>query len=303
MPKKKTDKEYRDDFYRIVKDEFELLSTYIGADKPIEVKHNVCGCIRTVRADKLYTKHGIGCLNCTNKGQTKTTDTFKKELLEATGGEFTLEEPYINNKTKVTFKHTVCGKTFKAYPKNVVNNKNCYYCRPIGVTKSPEKFREDISDRLEEYSLLTEYENSRKKIKVLHKSCGNVWELYPVRFMLGAKCPYCNHSSKGEDIVREILKEKEIDFIEQKTFSDLKYKARLRFDFFIPSSNIAIEYQGIQHYRPYSFGSNSLTEYNEQVVRDEIKRKFSKESGIKLIEIPYYTDTYKEVKEEIEKYL
>lgn len=303
MPKKKTDGEYREDFNRISKGEFELLSTYIGANKPIEVKHNVCGDIRTVRADKLYTKHGIGCLKCTNSRQTKTTETFNKELLEATNGEFLLVEPYINNKTKVLFKHSKCGKTFKAYPNNVIKNKNCNYCRPIGTHKSPEKFREEVSYRLEEYTLLTEYEETRKKIKVLHNSCGNTWEVYPNKFMYGDNCPYCNHSSKGETMVRMILKEKGVDFTEQKTFPELKYKTKLRFDFYIPSKNIAIEYQGIQHYKPYSFGSKSLIEYESQVIRDNIKRQFSINNGIELIEIPYYIDTYELIKEEIEKYL
>lgn len=303
MPKKKTDEEYREDFNRISKGEFELLSTYIGADKPIEVKHNVCGDIRTVRADKLYTKHGIGCLKCTNSRQTKTAETFNKELLEATSGEFLLVGPYINNKTKVLIKHRECGKTFEPYPNNIIKNKNCIYCNPTGTKKSPEKFREEVAYRLEEYTLLTEYESIRKKIKVLHNSCGNIWEVGPRYFMIGDNCPYCNHSSKGETTVRKVLKDKGINFVEQKTLPNLKYKTKLRLDFYIPDSKIAIEYQGIQHYKPYSFGSNSLTEYESQVIRDNIKRKFSKDNGIKLIEIPYYIDTYESIKEEIEKYL
>lgn len=303
IPRKKTAEEYKKDFYNIVNEEFELLSEYIGSNKGIKVKHNVCGTIRTVRADKLYTKHGIGCLKCTNINQTKDENTFKVELDKATNGEFELVGKYVNNKTKTEFRHVLCGNTFYAYPNNLKRHSNCKYCRPIGTAKSPKTFREEINYRLEEYELVSEYISERDKITVVHKRCGNKWELYPRRFIRGDECPYCKHSSKGESMVRSVLKDLDIYFVEQKTFEGLKYKAKLRYDFYIPSKNIAIEYQGVQHYRPYSFGENSITKYEEQVVRDNLKREFSKNNDIILIEIPYYIEKYEDIKKEIEKYL
>ncbi len=44
-----------------------------------------------------------------------------------------------------------------------------------------------------------------------------------------------------------------IEFEQQKTFDGCKMKYLLRFDFYIPCLNIAIEYNGKQHYEPIDF--------------------------------------------------
>lgn len=57
--------------------------------------------------------------------------------------------------------------------------------------------------------------------------------------------------SKGEELISQILKEHNIDFIPQKTFDNLtgiSGKKKLSFDFYIPEFNLLIEYQGEQHY-------------------------------------------------------
>jgi hypothetical protein len=60
-------------------------------------------------------------------------------------------------------------------------------------------------------------------------------------------------------------------------------KRRMELDVYIPSLQVALEYQGRQHYKKLaSFGSKS------QQQRDEEKREACKELGIALIEIPYW---------------
>lgn len=58
-------------------------------------------------------------------------------------------------------------------------------------------------------------------------------------------------------------------------------------DFYLPSNNIIIEYNGIQHYKQkeYFGGDNALEKQQE---RDMALRQYCKEHGIKLIEIPYW---------------
>jgi hypothetical protein len=61
----------------------------------------------------------------------------------------------------------------------------------------------------------------------------------------------------------------------------------LRFDFFIPTQNIAIEYQGKQHYEPIEiFGGEQA--FKLQQKKDDIKRKYCSKSQINLLEIPYW---------------
>lgn len=99
-------------------------------------------------------------------------------------------------------------------------------------------------------------------------------------------------SYTSEEMLFDILKNLITGQIKrQKTFNWLKYKKNLYLDFYIESLNIAIEYQGRQHYEPVRFGGVSNKRANKSFninkKRDSIKRKLLKKHGIKLIEIKY----------------
>lgn len=55
----------------------------------------------------------------------------------------------------------------------------------------------------------------------------------------------------------------------------------------MPDYNIAVEYQGKQHYEPVGYfgGENH---FNMQKKHDDIKRKYCIDNGIYLLEIPYW---------------
>ena len=63
---------------------------------------------------------------------------------------------------------------------------------------------------------------------------------------------------------------------------------RQSLDLFIPSLQTAIEYQGIQHYRPVDFfgGEDALQQRKEL---DRVKRQLCEENHVRLIEWPYST--------------
>jgi Zn finger protein HypA/HybF involved in hydrogenase expression len=104
----------------------------------------------------------------------------------------------------------------------------------------------------------------------------------------GSGCPKCQ-SSRGENSVRLILQRLGIKFKEQKTFEGLKYKSKLKCDFYIPSSKTVIEYNGLQHYEPISvFGG--LKGLQETQKRDVIKYDYLAKNNIKLIIVRYDKD-------------
>ena len=113
----------------------------------------------------------------------------------------------------------------------------------------------------------------------------------------------CCKKSKGEIVIKSILEELKIDFIEQYVFNDLKsYKGyNLYFDFYIPKLNIIIEYQGQQHYIPTGY-LGGQERFDRQIKNDNIKREYCKNKNIKLIEIPY-TDYNKINKEYLKELL
>ena len=82
-----------------------------------------------------------------------------------------------------------------------------------------------------------------------------------------------------------------MDFFTEKTFRDCKNESYLPFDFYIPSLNILIEYDGIAHFKPIRFGGISEEEAKEnlksQKKRDRIKNKFCKKENYNLLRISY----------------
>lgn len=110
----------------------------------------------------------------------------------------------------------------------------------------------------------------------------------------GAGCPKCN-SSRGENSIRLILEDLNIEFEEQKTFKELIHKKKLKCDFYLPSFNTVIEFNGLQHYEPISiFGGVEGLKATQK--RDMIKYDYLISNGITLIIIRYD-------KEDIKNYL
>ncbi len=100
--------------------------------------------------------------------------------------------------------------------------------------------------------------------------------------------------SAGEEAVSIFLKERGIRFTREKQFSDLRHIGALRFDFFLDDLNVAVEYNGMQHYRSIGlFGGDEG--FKSVRVRDGIKRAWCVQNDVRLIEIKYDQDPYVEL--------
>ena len=154
--------------------------------------------------------------------------------------------------------------------------------------KTNEEFKKEVHDLVEnEYTVLGEYINNSTKIKIKHNKCDYEYEVRPRDFLQGYRCPKCNES-KGEKIISKWLDKNLIKYEKEKKFPDCKYKKELRFDFYLEDYNICIEYDGIQHFRPKSFGGqNKDKEFKLTQIRDNIKTKYCEDNNIKLIRIKY----------------
>ena len=110
--------------------------------------------------------------------------------------------------------------------------------------------------------------------------------------------------SLSEQIIKSQLDEHGVKYIQEYRFSDLydrSYKTPLRFDFAVfkdedNEPSYLIEYNGEQHYRPVDwFGG--VEQYENQVIKDNLKKEYCLEHGIPLIIIPYTKDniTYDDI--------
>ena len=91
----------------------------------------------------------------------------------------------------------------------------------------------------------------------------------------------------------------------KKTFQDLKssHNAYLRFDFYIPSKNLCIEFDGKQHFEPYDFSGKltkkeTLNEFENLKIRDKLKNDYCNKNNIKLLRIKYNEN----IKNKLNKY-
>ena len=110
----------------------------------------------------------------------------------------------------------------------------------------------------------------------------------------------CRHQSKWEMFIRDLLASLNIEFIQQKRFSDCtnqKGSDTLPFDFYLPSYHICIEYDGEHHFQSVKgWGGEEKFAITQQ--NDCIKDDYCKLNNIALLRLPY-TYTEEEIKNEI----
>lgn len=92
--------------------------------------------------------------------------------------------------------------------------------------------------------------------------------------------------SKYEESIIKILKQGQIPFVREKTFSDLKH-GLFRFDFYIYNLNgtpAIVEVDGEQHFKPI-YGRQSFLKGQEH---DRRKNSYCLANNIPLYRIPYW---------------
>ena len=87
--------------------------------------------------------------------------------------------------------------------------------------------------------------------------------------------------------IKNLYKEYEVIYQYKPYFLQSKKGGQMSYDIFIKNLNIAIEYQGKQHFEPVKFfgGEKSFIETQK---RDLLKKQLSLENGVKLVYIYYW---------------
>ena len=253
--------------------EFTVLGKYLGVKEHIEVRHEECGEVLQVRPDSLLA--GFGHASCS-----RTLEAV--ERAETLG--FICDTIPKNLSDKVWLTHIVCGLKVHRNLRHVSTGYvGCSHCSGRSL-RTPESYREEVAELTgEEYSVLGDFVDTKSKILHKHVECGHEWEIRPNHFLRGARCPNCV-SSRGEKAVADVLDSLSIEYTREHTF---EYLGRNRFDFFIPSLNIAIEYDGKQHFEAVDYwgGEETLKRTQES---DALKNDFCEYMGIDLLRIPYW---------------
>jgi hypothetical protein len=188
----------------------------------------------------------------------------------------------------------------------------CPTCGNIGKGYSLKTNKKFIQDAIEIHSNRYDYSkvNYTKCYKNVIITCKKHGEFSqcPHSHLQGKGCPKCK-ISKGESKIIKWLDENSIKYFFQYTFKDcknLKTNRKLPFDFFIPSKNLLLEYDGEQHFQYENKIINGKYKITKDVFekiqsRDGIKTEYAHKNDIKLLRIKYteFKDIEKILKTEI----
>ena len=293
----KSFRETHGDKYQYNKDDYKNSSSKLRINCP---KHD------EFLQDVTSHKHGQGCPKCGRERISKFLTTPWEEVLESFRE--THKDEYEYTPETYTLLETpmemFCKKhgRFKQTPKNHRNGSGCQECGRERIseflTLSWEEVLKSFKEvHRDEYDYNEDtYTRTQEKMEMICKKHG-VFLQTPMTHKQGTGCPVCS-SSTGEKEITHLLNDLMIEFEPQKKYKELGKK---RFDFYIPSINTIIEYNGIQHYEPKDFFGGEKS-FKSIVRNDNIKKQYCLDNGINYEIIRYDEDTKLRVFEILEKY-
>ena len=241
--------------------------------------------------------HGQKCPKCQREKVTNSqrydTRTFIIKAKRVHGDKYDYSKvKYVDSNTNVVI---TCNKhgDFKQLPSNHLMGVECPQCAKESValkqTYDTPKFIElaqKVHGDLYDYSLV-EYKNYNEDVIIICKKHGE-YKQAPFRHLSGKGCPICK-ASKGEKRIKEFLDNNKILYKAEYRLKNTNLFCSnnyFRVDFYLPSYQIIIEYNGIQHYESSDYFGGDL-ELEQRKERDFALKQFCKENKIELIEIPY----------------
>ena len=168
---------------------------------------------------------------------------------------------------------------FGLFQQTLISGRRCPKCFQ-SVKYTTDEYKKKVFDVVgDRYSVLDEYVNSETSITLRHNIYGHIYQIKPLMFFQGNRCPKCSANLKRslpEEIVAyfvsqhfEIIQGFHPDWLE------LQNHKKGEIDIWIPSISVAIEYDGVFHNSP------------EGQARDRTKNSIILNSGMcsKLIRI------------------
>lgn len=232
-----------------------------------------CGKIIYVKGSSIYKQKSCGCSRrC-------------KDITGEQYGKLTVTK-MIYDKYDETYCECVCecGRIIEVKRASLVsgNTKSC------GCIHSPTM----IGKRFDKLLVINEFYENKHKYCICQCDCGNITTILGHSLTNGNStscgCKRQEKVSIREKIIREYFEDHKIQYICDKTFPSLKGIGgkSLRFDFYLPTYNTLIEYDGEQHFVPKDFFGGEES-FLVQKQNDEIKNRFCIEKNIPLTRIPY----------------
>ena len=264
-------------------------TTYLDSRTPVKIKCSVHG-MYTITPERHLG--GSGCQVCgeelKNTKRRSNTEEFIAKAKTVHGDRYDYSRAnYVNDTTKILINCRKHG-LFRIKPNKHKAGQGCRKCsiekQILLQSSNTEEFiakaKAVHGDRYDYKE--TNYVNNTTKTLINCKRHG-VFTQSPASHLRGSGCKICK-ASKGELVISGILEKANIDF--QIEFKPPESMTRHRYDFYLPSYNLLIEFHGIQHYEsiPFFGGEERL---KETKFSDAYKKDFAKLAGYNYLEFNY----------------
>jgi hypothetical protein len=222
-----------------------------------------------------------------------TTNNFIERSKERYGDKYSYDETnYKSYSTKLIIKCNKHNEYFNITPASHLdkrNNGGCDKCKWESIVEKGTRtnFKELATEKHSgKYNYdFSNYITQNIKVKIKCNKCLHIFEQTPKNHLNFSGCPFCR-MSRGEAIIEKWLINNTIDYYFNFRFNDcVGIKNKLPFDFYLPMLNVCIEFDGGQHLKP--IGNDSILNFYNLKINDEIKNLYCINKGINLIRIPY----------------
>ena len=239
--------------------------------------------------------HGGACSYC--NGQFYPKDWIKNAK-EVHGDKYVYDEekPPRRKTDYIRYKCPVHGWQESRYDSHVSQKHGCPLCGGYSNKLSIEqrkanwvkRCKKKYNDRFD-YSQFV-YVNNDTKGLVTCKEHHYSYMIDPSSHLRGAGgCPFCT-GSEGEVYIRTWLENHHINFVPQYPIPNENLfckRHHLMVDFYLPDYRMFIEMNGEQHYKNIAYFHQGSWTFEDQQIRDESLRQYSKRHNVRLLVIKY----------------
>lgn len=237
-----------------------------------------CGNSTIVSGDNLRRNHTLSC-GCLQK------ESAQARVINLIGQRFgkltVIERADTINRQLYWWCQCDCGKIIRVCGNSLKQGKT----KTCGCV--PSKKPNDLTNQ--RFGKLTALELFYKNNKVYWHcqcDCGKFTDVSAAH-LSGGKIQSCGciTYSIGEKNIENLLIENSIQYVKEYKFKDL---GEYRYDFYLPTLNRLIEFDGKQHFQECGGSWDENDNLEQRQARDKIKNNYAISNNIDLVRIPYW---------------